>query len=125
LQIEEQVIGGGAESTQWAGNGCCALVNAAGAYVQPQPLHKIELHDWNTVVDSNLTSSFLMIREFAKHMIKDPDSKGKSIVNISSNAARSTATSLGAEYTAAKAGILGLTRHAARDLGEFNIRVNA
>src|SRR5699024_11112646 len=47
------------------------------------------------------------------------------IVNISSNAARSTATSLGAEYTAAKAGILGLTRHAARDLGEFNIRVNA
>lgn len=125
LQAEEQVISAVEASVEWVGENCQALVNAAGAYAPLKPIYEIESDQWNTVVGSNLTASFLMVREFAKHVVAVPDSKDRAIVNISSNAARSTATSLGAEYTAAKTGVLGLTRHAARDLGRFSIRVNA
>jgi 3-oxoacyl-[acyl-carrier protein] reductase len=47
------------------------------------------------------------------------------IINVSSTAGRSVSTLAGAHYTASKAGLIGLTRHAARELGPFGITVNA
>jgi NAD(P)-dependent dehydrogenase (short-subunit alcohol dehydrogenase family) len=50
---------------------------------------------------------------------------GGQIVHISSNAGKTVSTFLGCHYTAAKAGILGLTRHIAKEFGPQNIRANA
>jgi 3-oxoacyl-[acyl-carrier protein] reductase len=47
------------------------------------------------------------------------------IVNIASVAGRSVSTLMGCHYTAAKAGLLGLTRHLARELAPYGITVNA
>ena len=47
------------------------------------------------------------------------------IINISSSAGRMVSTLGGAHYTASKAGLLGLTRAAAKELGQFGITVNA
>jgi 3-oxoacyl-[acyl-carrier protein] reductase len=47
------------------------------------------------------------------------------VVNISSTAGRMVSTLAGAHYTASKAGLLGLTRAAAKELGKFGITVNA
>jgi 3-oxoacyl-[acyl-carrier protein] reductase len=47
------------------------------------------------------------------------------IINISSSAGRMVSTLGGAHYTASKAGLLGLTRAAAKELGPFGITVNA
>src|SRR5207248_11219765 len=47
------------------------------------------------------------------------------IINISSSAGRMVSTLGGAHYTASKAGLLGLTRAAAKELGKFGITVNA
>jgi NAD(P)-dependent dehydrogenase (short-subunit alcohol dehydrogenase family) len=47
------------------------------------------------------------------------------IINISSSAGRTVSTLGGAHYTASKAGLLGLTRAAAKELGRFGITVNA
>jgi NAD(P)-dependent dehydrogenase (short-subunit alcohol dehydrogenase family) len=48
-----------------------------------------------------------------------------SIVNISSQAGRSFSPTAGCHYTASKAGLLGLTRHMAKELACYNIRVNS
>ena len=50
---------------------------------------------------------------------------GGKIVNLSSTAGRSTSTFGGAHYTTAKAAVLGLTRHTAREAAPYNINVNA
>ena len=47
------------------------------------------------------------------------------IINVSSSAGRTVSTLGGAHYTASKAGLLGLTRAAAKELGKFGITVNA
>lgn len=99
-----------------------SLINAAGGYVANRPLHETTDEEWDLVVGSNLTGYFYMIRAVAPLML----AQGSGVIlNFASNAARSTATSLGAEYTAAKTGVLGLTRHAAREYAASGIRVNA
>ncbi|GAA1705986.1 3-oxoacyl-[acyl-carrier-protein] reductase [Microbacterium sediminicola] len=98
-----------------------ALVNAAGAFRPPVSTVDLAEDVWDLVVDSNLKGSFLTIRAVLPAML---GAGSGAIVNIASNAARSTATALGAEYTAAKAGVLGLTRHVAREVAGRGIRVN-
>lgn len=99
------------------------LVNCAGGYVPVSETQDVSLSDWNLVVGSNLTASFLTMKYFFP--LLKANCGGAAIVNVASNAARSTATSLGPEYTAAKAGVIGLTRHAAKDWAPYGIRVNA
>jgi NAD(P)-dependent dehydrogenase (short-subunit alcohol dehydrogenase family) len=98
------------------------LVNCAGAYSSPRPVHETPEDLWDLTVDSNLKGMFLCIRAVLPHMMEQ---QGGRIVNFASNAARSTATALGCEYTAAKAGVLGLTRHVAREYAPYDILVNA
>lgn len=98
------------------------LVYSAGAYRAQRPTLDIDSDEWDLIVDSNLKGAFLCEKAAIPHMIKA--GKGN-IVNISSNAGRTVSTFLGCHYTAAKAGILGLTRHFAKEFGEHQIRVNA
>lgn len=96
------------------------LVNAAGAY-RATPFDKIDEWDWRRLIDVNLTGAFFMTQLISRVM---GDDGGGAIVNLAYTFAQST-TPDGAAYTASKAGLLGLTRQAARELAPRGIRVNA
>lgn len=97
------------------------LVNAAGAYRRYRAAHLTDDETWDLVVDSNLKGSFYTCRAALPTMIEQRHGR---IVNVASNAARSWATALGVEYTVAKTGILGLTRHLAAEYSQYGITVN-
>jgi NAD(P)-dependent dehydrogenase (short-subunit alcohol dehydrogenase family) len=97
------------------------LVNNAGVL---RPTRTVEIADaeWDFVINGNLKSTFLCCRAAIPALRA---SEVGSIVNMSSSAGKSVSTIGGAHYTAAKAGVLGLTRHLARELATDGIRVNA
>ena len=93
----------------------------AGGFGARTPLLETQLDEWNAIVESNLTSTFLTLREFAPGMA---ERGAGSIVTMASNAARFLDIQLTASYAAAKAGIMMLSRHAALELGPYGVRVN-
>jgi NAD(P)-dependent dehydrogenase (short-subunit alcohol dehydrogenase family) len=108
-------------TTAWGG--IDVLVNnAGGALFTPHILEDIQEKDWNLVVDVNLKGAFLFCQAVIPVMEKR---KRGAIVNISALAAHWRASLAGVQYTAAKAGVEGLTRQLAYDWGKFGIRVNA
>ena len=96
------------------------LMAFAGGFGARTPLLETELDEWNGVVESNLTSTFLTLREFGPGMV---EREAGSIVTMASNAARFLDIKLTASYAAAKAGIAMLSRHAALELAP-HVRVN-
>jgi len=76
---------------------------------------------WNKIIDVNLKGTFLMDTAIAKLMKKN--GKAGSIVNIASLARNGHAPNV--EYSASKAGVIGITKSLAQELGSCNIRVNA
>jgi 3-oxoacyl-[acyl-carrier protein] reductase len=102
------------------------LVNNAGIS-RPAMADRMTLQAWQSVIDVNLTGSFLMQQAVGKHMIeraKQGEAGELSIVNIASDAGR-RGTIGQINYGAAKAAIFGLTMSAAREWARFGIRVNA
>ena len=96
------------------------LVNNAGI-MPARSFDKITIDDWNKTIRTNLSSSFYWCK-FAVPTMKKM--KFGRIINISSLAARGLGV-VGPHYAASKAGMLGMTMYAARELGEHNITVNA
>src|SRR6266496_1822470 len=78
--------------------------------------------EWRRAIEVNLTAPFLMTKAVLPAMRAQDYGR---IINISSSAGRMVSTLGGAHYTASKAGLLGLTRAAAKELGRFGITVNA
>ncbi|MHB0870253.1 MAG: SDR family NAD(P)-dependent oxidoreductase [Chloroflexota bacterium] len=97
------------------------LVNNAGV-LRNTPIVEMPEAEWDLVVDVCLKGAFLCSQ--AVLPIMQARRYGK-IVNISSLAARSTSVFGGAAYTSAKAGLLGFSRHLAREAAPFGINVNA
>lgn len=95
------------------------LVNNAGV-LRDNLLFKMSVDDWDTVMQVHLRGAFLCSRAAQRHMV--PQRSGK-IVNTSSVSALGNRGQ--ANYAAAKAGIQGLTRTLAMELGPFGINVNA
>ncbi len=96
------------------------LVNNAGI-TRDRSLAKMSDDEWQTVIDVNLTGAFNTIRALAPGMA---EAGGGRIVNITSiNGLRGKFGQ--ANYAAAKAGLIGLTKTAARELGRKGITVNA
>lgn len=96
--------------------------NAGGGLGTPFGLDEIEEKHWDLVVNVNLKGTFLCCQAVIPVMVE----RGKgAIVNISALAAHYRATMAGVQYTAAKAGVEGLTRQLAYDFGPQGIRVNA
>lgn len=96
------------------------LVNNAGGLVSRTPIAEMSDEHWHKVIDLNLTSCFLCSREALTYMPDD----GR-IVNITSLAGRNGGGNGAAAYAAAKAGMHGLTRGMAKELGPRGITVNA
>ncbi len=97
------------------------LVNNAGI-LRSTRAADVTAEEWHLVVDSNLTGSFLCARAAYPAL---RDSGHGRIVNVASMAGRATSTLGGVHYTTAKAGVLGLTRHLAREWARDGITVNA
>lgn len=95
------------------------LVNNAGI-IRDNLIHKMTMQDWTTVIQTNLTSTFVCSSAAQRLMV--PNRYGK-IVNVSSRSALGNRGQT--NYAAAKAGIQGLTATLAIELGRFNINVNA
>ena len=102
-----------------------ALVNNAAMYQRPAvsrlPFEEISVEEWDRVIAVNLRGIFLCCRAVVPYMKQQRAGK---IVNISSTTAL-TGTARFAHYVTSKAGVIGLTRVLARELGEHNINVNA
>jgi 3-oxoacyl-[acyl-carrier protein] reductase len=97
------------------------LVNNAGV-LRPGPIERIDPEEWDLIIDVGLKGAFLFMQAVAPIMKQKRAGK---IVNMASMAGRATSTLGGAHYTAAKAGLLGLSRHVARELAPFGINVNS
>ena len=78
--------------------------------------------EWRAALEVNMTAPFLLTKAALPTM--RAQNYGR-IINISSSAGRMVSTLGGAHYTASKAGLLGFTRAAAKELGKFGITVNA
>jgi gluconate 5-dehydrogenase len=96
------------------------LVNNAGIQVR-KPLVEFSSAEWRKVIETNLTSAFVVGREAAKRMI--PRKRGK-IVNIGSLASELARPTVG-PYTAAKGGIKNLTRAMAVEWAAHGVQANA
>src|SRR3989344_423870 len=96
------------------------LINSAGIS-EVRPLEEISSEAWDKFIGNNLTSVFLMCREAAPLMKQQ---RGGKIITITSLAASMGRTG-GAHYAASKSGIIGLTKTIAKELGPFNVQVNA
>ena len=97
------------------------LVNNAGI-VRDDLLVRMKDEDWDRVMEVNLRGTFLMTRATTKLMIRRKS--GGRVINIAS-----TSGAMGnagqANYSAAKAGLIGFTKAAARELAHWSILVNA
>jgi len=99
------------------------LVNNAGWGIPPnKPVEEISLEEYEQTMVSNLKPAFLCVRAVAPIMKRQRYGR---IVNVSSFAGRLYARLLGSPYTAAKAGMIGFTRHMAMELGPYGICVNS
>lgn len=96
------------------------LINNAGIS-QIKLFTEITDSDWNNMLQVNLTSAFYMTQESVKYMISE---KSGCIVNISSIWG-TTGASCEVHYSVAKAGLDGMTKSLAKELGPSNIRVNS
>ncbi|MGI9536823.1 MAG: SDR family NAD(P)-dependent oxidoreductase [Desulfocapsaceae bacterium] len=96
--------------------------NAGGALFTPHRLEEIEEKDWDLVVNVNLKGAFFTCQQVIPVMVKNG---GGTIINMSALAGHWKASLAGVQYTAAKAGVEGLTRQLANDWGKEKVRVNA
>lgn len=98
-----------------------ALANVAGIMDSFQPVHELDDHTWENVLNVNLTSMMRLMRAVVPTML---EAGYGSIVNVSSEAGL-RGSAAGTAYTVSKHAVIGLTRSAAVMYGRRGIRVNA
>ena len=96
--------------------------NNAGINHPSSKFHELEIRDWTEMIQTNLTSVFICMKHEIIHMLKSDT--GGVIVNTSSGAGIVPAPGQ-AHYTAAKHGVVGLTKSVAAEYGKLGIRCNA
>ena len=96
------------------------LVNSAGVLTE-SPLVEMSLQQWQETIDVDLTGVFLCCRAVVPHMIEQRSGR---IINIASQLGIKGGRGM-AHYSAAKAGVLGLTKAVALEVAEYGVLVNA
>lgn len=117
---DEEAIVAAFEAFDKAGTKIDILVNNAGIQFR-KPMVELATADWRRVVETNLTSAFVIGREAAKRMIARKAGKIVNIGSLTSELARATI----APYTVAKGGIKMLTRAMAAEWAVHGIQANA
>jgi 3-oxoacyl-[acyl-carrier protein] reductase len=97
------------------------LIPFAGGFGSYTPVDEITEDEWRSVVDANLTSTFLTVQACLPGML---ERRAGAIVTMASNAGRQIDVPLTASYAAAKAAIVQFTRHLAREVGDRGVRAN-
>ena len=98
------------------------LVSMAGGYGPSfRASHETPEEEWDLVVGSNMKGVFLCAKHVIPVMLRNG---GGRIINFASNAGRSSSPVLGCSYTAAKTGVIGITRHLAKEYAGRGIVVN-
>lgn len=97
------------------------LVNCAGLW-EVSPWAEIDDAHWHAVIDANLRSAFVCCQSVLPGMVRR---RQGAIVNFASTAGEYGSISPASHYAAAKGGVVALTKSLAREVGEFNVRVNA
>ena len=95
------------------------VIHVAGGLIERVPIRDMSLEHYHKVMDLNLTSNFLIVRESVEHM-----KNGGAIVNIASQAGRDGGGPGAAIYAASKGAVMAMTRGMAKEFGP-DIRVNA
>lgn len=98
------------------------LINNAGGGTDNKATEEISDEEWNHGMEFNLNSSFKICRNVIPYMRAN---KYGRIVNVSSVAGRFRGRLSGPSYSAAKAGLLGMTRYLSWELAKYEITVNA
>lgn len=98
------------------------LINNAGGFSVIRRTEDIPDEEWEAIFRFNVTSAFLCTKAVLPHMRRQ---RSGSIVNLSSIAGRSSNVTTTSHYAAAKAAILGFTRHVALEAAGDGIRINA
>ena len=96
------------------------LVNNAGVGGRFASIQEQTNEDWNRVIGVDLTGVFLCCRAVVPHMIERGYGR---IINVSSLAGKEGSPDM-VPYSAAKAGVIGLTKALAREVAKYNIMVN-
>jgi NAD(P)-dependent dehydrogenase (short-subunit alcohol dehydrogenase family) len=117
---EESVTEAVSQVLGWAGR-IDVLCNNAGIIDSFRPAHEVPIDEWNRNIAVNLTGPFLMSRA----VIPDMLSRSRGIIINTASIASMSAAGGGTAYTAAKHGVLGMTRQLTFDYGTRGIRVNA
>jgi NAD(P)-dependent dehydrogenase (short-subunit alcohol dehydrogenase family) len=99
------------------------LINNAAIYatIERKPFYELAEKEWDLVMNVNLKGVWLCSKAISKYMIERNEG---AIINISS-ATFMSGSPMWSHYVASKGGVIGLTRSMAKELGGFNITVNA
>ena len=97
------------------------LINNAGITGEAKPVVELPIEEWDKVMNIDLKGTFLVTKAVLPYMIKHNYGR---IVNMSSVAGKEGNPNM-AHYCAAKHGVIGFTKAVARELLQYNIRVNA
>lgn len=100
------------------------LVNVAGGFHRFAPITEIQEDEWDKVITVNLKSTFLCSQAVAKVMMEKKQGRIINIASLGGLGPNPYAPSY-IPYGTAKAGVIGFTRHLAKDLGPYGITVNA
>ncbi len=119
--IDAAAVRGMIEETIARYGGIHILINNAGV-LRPTKVIDIPEEEWDWVIAVNLKGTFLCSQAVLPAM---KTNRWGRIVNFSSTAGKNVSTVGGAHYTAAKAGILGFTRHLAKEVAADGITVNS
>ena len=96
------------------------LINNAGI-CNDNIINNMDLKQWQRVIDVNLTGTFLCSKVFSNEMMRQSNGK---IINIASFIGEAGSAGQ-VNYSASKAGVIGLTKSLAKELGQYNVAVNA
>lgn len=97
------------------------LVTSAGGFAGPRGILDLEEGEWLSLLESNLTGTFVSVQTFLRGMV---ERHSGSIVTVSSSIGRYVDRTVNAAYAAAKGGVIVLSQHIAKEVGQYGVRVN-